>query len=286
MLLALTLAALLASGPDTTVAVQKGQRLELGVHHGDVTVQTWARSAVRVQLDADEDDARVRIDASGGTVSLGAVGRWGAPVQADFTITVPTWMALAINGVESDVKVDGVQAPITVETVNGDVTVHGGDGVVTLHSVEGDVALTGARGRMDVQSVNSDVSVSDAQGDIAAQSVNGSVQLVGIQSQNVEASSVNGDITYSGTVQSGGRYHATTHNGDIRFGMPEGAGAVVSVSTFQGDFESGFPVTLTRPNGRNFSFTVGAGGARVELESFQGTIRLERPGSVESRRHR
>jgi DUF4097 and DUF4098 domain-containing protein YvlB len=283
VLLALTLAALVVSGPDTTVAVQKGQRLELSLHHGDVTVDTWSRSSVRVQLDADEDEARVRIDASGGTLSIGAAGKWGAPVNADFTITVPSWMALSVNGVEGDVTVTGVAAPISVQTVNGDVKVRGGDGVVTLHSVEGDVTLAGARGRLDVQSVNSDVSVTDAQGDVAAQSVNGSVQLLRIDSQNVEASSVNGDVTYSGTVRSGGRYHATTHNGDVRFGMPEGSSAVVSVSTFQGDFESDFPVTLTKRSGKSFSFTLGGGGARVELESFQGTIRLERPGSVESR---
>jgi hypothetical protein len=59
---------------------------------------------------------------------------------------------------------------------------------------------------------------------------------------------------------------------------------VVSVSTFQGDFESAFPVTLTEHRGKRFDFTLGGGSARLDLESFGGTIRLVRPGAVPARR--
>jgi hypothetical protein len=51
------------------------------------------------------------------------------------------------------------------------------------------------------------------------------------------------------------------------------------VSTFSGDFESDFPVPLRETRkGRRFSFSLGSGSAQVSLESFQGTIRLVRPG--------
>ena len=62
--------------------------------------------------------------------------------------------------------------------------------------------------------------------------------------------------------------------------MPANANATVSVNTFNGSFESDYPVTLTGKNQRRkFSFTIGNGSARVDLESFGGDIRLARPGS-------
>lgn len=66
--------------------------------------------------------------------------------------------------------------------------------------------------------------------------------------------------------------------------MPENANATISVNTFNGSFESDYPVTLTGKNQRRkFSFTLGNGSARVDLESFSGDIRLARPGSHSSK---
>ena len=56
-------------------------------------------------------------------------------------------------------------------------------------------------------------------------------------------------------------------------------------TSFQGDFESAFPVTITERHGKRFEFTLGNGSARVELESFSGTIRLVRPGTHPARPH-
>ena len=54
--------------------------------------------------------------------------------------------------------------------------------------------------------------------------------------------------------------------------------ATVSVSTFSGEFESDFPVQLTGTKKRRFTFTLGGGSARVDLESFDGTTALRRAG--------
>ncbi len=60
----------------------------------------------------------------------------------------------------------------------------------------------------------------------------------------------------------------------------------MSVSTYDGDFEADFPVSVTTTK-RRFTFTLGSGSARVELESFDGNIHLRRPGKLGgSVRHR
>jgi DUF4097 and DUF4098 domain-containing protein YvlB len=278
LVLALT-ATLFTSDTDTTFTVQRGQRLELNTHAGDIVVHTWARNAVRVQT-SGSSRFHVAIDQTASLVSIHSAGGRSGPPNLDYQLTVPTWMAIRLSGVTADMRVDGVQGPVNAETVEGDVVVVGGDGLVSLRSVQGDVSLTDAKGKIDVNSVNSDVNVRNISGELQAETVNGDVNLIQVQSDNVEANTVNGDVNYDGTIRANGRYRLTTHNGEVTVVIPEGTGAQVSVSTFQGDFESAFPVTLTERHGRRFDFTIGNGSARIELESFGGTIRLVRPGGL------
>src|SRR5262249_59138876 len=54
---------------DTTVTVRPGSRLDLNNYEGSVTVTTWAKSAVRVQGDPEDEDGNVDVDVSGNSVS-------------------------------------------------------------------------------------------------------------------------------------------------------------------------------------------------------------------------
>ena len=159
-----------------------------------------------------------------------------------------------------------------------------------------------------MSSVNEGVRVTDVSGDLTAETVNGDLVLDQVESGDVDASTVNGDVEYTGTIRDGGRYSIATHNGDITVAIPEGSNVTVSVASFSGDFESAFPVQLTvsvasfsgdfesafpvqltETRRKRFTFVLGSGKARMELESFSGTIALERPGSRRSRnrnRHR
>lgn len=278
-MLALALVALLAAPDlDTTVAVQRGQRLELSTQTGEIVVRTWARNAVRVQATGGSL-ARLGIDQSPAALTIHGASARGGPAHADFELTVPAWMNLRLSGVNTSMKVTGTEGAVTVETVSGDISVTGGSGFVSLRSVEGTVTLVGAKGKLDVNSVNSDVSVRDVAGDLQAETVNGEIRLEKVQSDNVDANTVNGDVVYDGSIRPSGRYRFVTHNGDVAVTIAEGTSALVSVSTFQGEFESAFPVTLSERHGKSFDFTLGGGSARVELESFGGTIRLVRPGA-------
>lgn len=272
---ALLLPTALQQTTDTTVAVQRGQRLEVAAHSGSITVRGWNRNAVRIRARTDEGGG-IDVDTRGGRVSVDASGRHGGPVEVAFEITAPTWMALSLNGVEADMTVSGIVAPVEVETVQGGIDVDGGEGQITLHSVEGSVTLRNARGRIEVGSVNEELRISDVNGQVSAQTVNGDVTLSRVTSASVEVTTVNGDVTFDGPIAPGGRYTFSTHNGDVTLQLPGTPNAGVYVSTFQGDFESDFPVTLTSSRRKRFNFTLGTGSARIELESFQGTIALRR----------
>ncbi|MDF3052146.1 MAG: hypothetical protein K0S19_251 [Geminicoccaceae bacterium] len=277
----LTLAAgltLAAAQLDTTVTATRGQRLQVNAHGGDVTIQAWNRNAVRVEANTS-GRPRVEVVTSPTSVSVRTQGRHGPPSEVGLRISVPPWMALTLSGVNTNARIDGIRAAISVETVEGEVEVAGGDGLISLRSVQGSVKLRGAKGRISVNSVNEDVEVANSTGEITAETVNGEITLEAVDAAVVDASTINGDISYAGPIRSGGRYSLSTHNGDILLTVPEGTGANVSVSTFNGEFESEFPVPLSGTRkGKGFSFTLGSGSAQVTLESFQGTIQLIRPG--------
>ena len=55
-------------------------------------------------------------------MSVRTQGRHGPPTEIDLRISVPAWMALSLSGVHTDAKIEGVRAPIAVETVEGEVT--------------------------------------------------------------------------------------------------------------------------------------------------------------------
>ena len=98
---------------------------------------------------------------------------------------------------------------------------------------------------------------------------------------------MNGDVRFEGPTAERGTYRVTTHNGDIRVSLGAQANATVFVRTFGGDFSSDFPVTLpdgmgSRDGNKRFNFTLGAGSARVELQSFQGDIHVAK-GALRNR---
>jgi len=239
---------------------------------------------MRADLDDDNGSPTLAISRSSGTINVSLRGRMG-PSDADFVLTVPTWMPLALHAVDGNITVRGTSAAISAESVSGNVSVTGGTGTVSLSSVSGTVELSQASGNIRVSAVNDDITVSNSTGSVSATSVNGSVWLDGVNSSAVSLESVNGDVRFGGPVQNGGRYQLNTHNGDVSIGVQPGAGATVSVSTFNGDFSSDIPVQLSaRKRGeRSFTFVLGDGSARLDLQSFQGSIQITRPGKGRGR---
>jgi len=279
MLFATTLAtAVLLAGPnpDTTLAVAKGTRLSVNNHSGRITVTGWNRNEVQIRWTSDEEDADIRVEYSGGEVRVAQRMRYG-PSDIDLTINAPAWMAVSLQGNETPITVSGIAAPVKARSVEGDVTVSGGADNVDLSSVDGDVRANGVRGNLDIQAVDGHVTVQDLVGALNIQGVDGDVRLEGITSSSIRVNTVDGDVRFSGAIAANGNYGFKTHDGDITI-RPVGAlNATVSVSTWSGEFESAMPVTISgSQEGKRFSFTVGTGSARLDLEAFDGLIRLEK----------
>src|SRR5262245_9473054 len=271
---------------DETVPVQRGGRLSINNFAGEVIVHTWDKDSLHV-VARHQPRTSVRIKPSGSGVSIDSSGYMGAPGSVDFDITAPAWMPIKVEGTYNFVTVEGSQAEVFANTVRGDVVIKGGTGNVTAKSVEGEVDVESARGKVSVSSVNEKIKITDTSGDITAESVNGAITMTGIDSKSVDATTVNGTITFEGKLADGGHYSLGTHNGDLLVGVPENSNATFTVRTFQGSFHTDLALEgynreqLQR--GRRVSLTLGTGSADVSLETFGGTIRLRKGSASRSR---
>jgi DUF4097 and DUF4098 domain-containing protein YvlB len=272
---------------DQTVDVTKGTRLVLSNNAGEVVVRSWERDQVRIQathgsretITAETTDMTLRVRTQRATGS-GSRG-WPSAGLVDYQITVPRWMPVNLSGTYLDASIEGTTAEVTVETVHGNARVVGGNGAVSLRSVEGVITVDKASGRVQATTVNEGIRITNSTGEITAETTNGDIFIDSAQTSNLEAFTVNGEVTFNGTIRDNGVYRLGTHNGDIRVGLGGANNATIFVRTFQGDFAADFPVQLPagqnpRSGSKRFNFTLGSGSARIELQSFGGDIVLAR----------
>lgn len=276
MLITAVLLATLASGQaqDTTLPVAKGARLSVNNFSGRITVTAWSRNEVQVRGTSDDEDGRLQVESTGQEVRVSQSMRHG-PVDMDITVSLPAWMPVSLQGNETDIAVSGVTGPVRAQSVSGDITLSGGGDNIALSSVEGDIRAEGVRGSIDVQAVDGDVTLRNVTGAVAVSGMDGDIMLDGITGSSARVTTVDGDITFAGTLAGNGTYAFKTHDGDITLRPAGTINATFSVSTWAGEFESDVPVTISgAQSGKRFTFTLGDGSARVELDAFDGAIRL------------
>ncbi len=282
MIAELIVAAMAVATTDQTVQVAKGAKLNVNNFAGDVILKTWDKDSVRVEATHSDREA-VEIKQADQVVSVRSRSTRGGPSRSlDYTITIPTWMGISVNGTYADVKAEGIGGDVSVETTHGDIAIRGGSGFVSLKSVQGEIVLEKAKGRIEVRAVNEGIRLADISGDLSAESTNGSIILDRIDSANVDLYTVNGNISYDGPIKERGLYRLTTHNGMIAIAIPERANITLSARTYNGSIRSTFPLPGDNSERRSkrVTLTLGNGSAHVELESFGGTIALRRPGEA------
>lgn len=268
----LALAALTAGG-DTTVALRQGDRVVIELAAGDLVVRAWERSELSVT--AEDDPATVGVSRSGPNVRVTAEDRRGRRLRRDVTVMVPSWADVGVRGRALDVTVTGVAGDLTVSTVEGEVSVSEAGGAVSVRTVEGEITIRHVRGSVVARSEGDDVRVEDVEGSVDVASGSGDLALIDVRGASVRAETLDGDLVFDGVLRPDGTYGFYVHDGDVVLRLPRDVGARVSVSTFDGEFASEFPVRVERfSGGRSFEFDLGDASARLEVEVFDGEIRL------------
>lgn len=263
----------IAPAADTVVRVRSGDRVVFEGMEGRLSIGPWSRPEMEVRTDVESGALTVR--RSGSTIRVEPGDRKGRRRSVEVSVRLPAWVDVEVNGRSLDMTVEGVDGRVDVDNVSGDVWIEDAGGPVSVRTIEGEVDVSRARAGVTVSSQSDDVRIRDARGPIDAHSGDGDVELMEIRSSSVRAETQDGDIDFSGVIEDGGEYGFFVHDGDATIAIPADTRAQVLVSTFDGEFQSDFPVLLERfTGGREFDFTLGSPRARIEIQVFDGEIRL------------
>ncbi len=300
LVIALSLAALLAGGAtdahalrqeargepgvvegqriDTTFRVERGALVDLQLNAGTIVVTAATGSDIRVR--ASSENGRVRLRASPTLATLRAISGRGRGGDVEYEIAVPAGVRVLASVGRGDITVRGVRGDVEARTTVGDIELADIQGMVTIETVAGDVEAVRLRGGVRITTMNGDVDLTGVEGDIVIESTSGDMTLSDIRSKVVRAEGVSGDIDFQGALQSDGRYEFTSHSGSVTMMLPPPTGALLTLATYNGSIESQFPITRepTQANlaEKRMQFRLGNGSARITVETFSGDITITR----------
>jgi DUF4097 and DUF4098 domain-containing protein YvlB len=259
---------------DTTFAVRPDARLQLDGAFGEVRVRVWNRAEMQVRSGSGR--ASLGIRNTGDVVIL--TSRGGAGPTETLEIRVPATFSVTLQGGMIEADIEGVAGAIRVLNANGSIAVRDAGGSVHVETLNGSIALDDVRGAVDASATGHRISLSRVRGSVAARTVNGAITLRDATSASVTLSTLNGAIDYHGAIVDGGSYRFATHNGEITIAVAPSANATVQLSTLNGWLTADVPMTLQPGSAdRRATYTIGNGSARMDVESFNGNIRLVRP---------
>jgi len=290
------------NGPEQTEKFSRMVRLArdgsvtIGNVSGDIVVTT--RPGDDLSIDAVK---RTRCDASQlAAVEIAIEDRAGrvdvkteypnksnGGVSVDYTISVPSWAPIELHSVSGGLKVTGVQGATRAETVSGTIVISDTPKVELAKSVSGDVELVGATNAdsLNAGTVSGDVRARGLKArSVTISTVSGSVILSDATADRLAVKSTSGDVSYTGSLNKGGRYELTTHSGDLRLAVGSGVGFELDANTFSGSIHTDIPLTLTGtitgnlrsrgPRGSIRHATFGDGSAALSLRTFSGDVMI------------
>lgn len=247
-------------------------RTTLGAHDGPEVRVRAVKEVRRAGSAAEAEEAAARV-----SVLVGQTGNridvetkypkqgfpWPGPqVYVHIEVTAPVHSNLDVDSVDGPLTVEGFQGHLMLESVDGNLVVENCGGRIDAHSVDGDLELRHITGAVDAQTVDGELSL-DVEGTTTV----------------VQAASSDGDLVI--VVQPGstmeGDWSIRTADGSIRLELPEGFGAELDVGTDDGDIEIGHPLKLEGKTSRNqLRGELYGGGHVLKIRTSDGSVEIRR----------
>ncbi len=262
--------------PDATIEVSNVQ--------GSVEVAAWDRNEVELVAVLESDKDEIEFEASSRMVRIevdrpdGKYGRDNS--EARLKLRVPAGAVLVADTVSADITVSGVRGEQELESVSGNVGTQAFDAPVKTASVSGDVTVTGNGGKAPVrtENVSGTATVTGVRGSFEGEVVSGEIHATIAAAEDIEVNSVSGDITIDADLAQSARVEMESVSGTIDFRIKPPVNADFDLESFSGDIDVCFGPKARQTSkftpGTELSFSQGNGGARIELQTLSGEIRI------------
>jgi hypothetical protein len=144
---------------------------------------------------------------------------------------------------------------------------------------------------VDLRTVNGGVRMNGLSGEIHAKTTNGGIKGTNLVIDNLEASVVNGgvEIELGSPLDATDAVELTTVNGGVTFALPSESKAAITARAVNGGVRASDDLKIEREDEsterearRRLTGTMNGGGARVNVSTTNGGVRLSRSGSSTS----
>ena len=144
---------------------------------------------------------------------------------------------------------------------------------------------------VDLRTVNGGVSVTGLSGEIHARTTNGGVKGIGLVIDRLEASAVNGgiEIELASPLDTSDTVELETVNGGVELGLPSESKATIAARAVNGGVRAAEELGVTSESENNeftgrrrLNGTMNGGGARVNVSTTNGGVRILRVGTTTS----
>lgn len=248
---------------------------------GSVVVAGWERAEIEVSgtLDSEVKEVEFTVEGRSALVKVLLPRRSRGENEAHLKIKVPRDSRLFVETVSAGIEVSGVGGDLELDAVSGGITVDDVSADIETQTVSGAIVLTGRPPRVQAESVSGEIELDGGCGEGEVSTVSGGV-VVRAQKPvaSFSAESVSGDLDFTGPLEAKGSLNLETHSGRITVTLPDKVAADFDISTFSGDIDNEFGPRPKRTDrftpSQELHFSTGNGGARVDLTSFSGDIRL------------
>ena len=270
---------------DTTLTLDRGGAVQLGLISGEIRVIGEQRSDVRIV--ASSEGGRFESSFSRSRIVLNTWSVNGRQGITRYDVTVPVGTRVTATSISGSIEVRGTGAEVIVRSTSGTVVIRDAADRVEAMSISGDIEMRNVKGRIRAESTSGDVRVDDGVGEISTETVSGNTSLRRSSFDGIRASAVSGSITYEGPLARDGSYRFNAHSGSVLLILPVNVAATLELETFSGRITTDFPLVLqpgsSDRRGRRMEFTLGAGGARVVAGAFSGSITIRRGSATGNR---
>jgi DUF4097 and DUF4098 domain-containing protein YvlB len=257
--------------------------------HGDVRASGMGFDDPQKRL--DETLANPPIEQKGDTIRIGKELSSLRHLSISYTIQVPhdtevstsvAAGAQTVRGVRGPVNVQAASGAIRVEKIDRDAQLKTASGSISANDVGDDVRISSASGSVSVSNTRGDVRVSALAGTIQVTHTGGRVEAdtatggVDIQGalNDVKAHAASGRVSVQGNPGSNSYWELKTVSGSVLLKVPASASFHLSAQAVSGEIRTDIPIMIEEQGKRVLRARVGSGGARVDVQTVSGEIRV------------
>ena len=234
--------------------------------NGMVVVRAWTKADVMVVAKRATTQVEVDAEQNGNRVDIltRQVADTASPddLRTDLEISVPQDAELQIHNDAGGVNVSSVAGDMNVETIAAGVDLEDTAGYTTVKTVGGSFQCLRCAGRLEVTSIS------------------GSFKLIDLKSVYVRAQTSEGNILFNGSFMPMATYVLKNYSGQIEVRFSPGDSFDLSATSLKGKVHNEANLSpsthhhLAARVGNALFGTYNSGRARVELNSFDGTINI------------